>query len=46
MRTVAALAGVQRNNGIIRSHNGQCLENLALMCHSLMAMQFGAGDLD
>ena len=35
----------RRNNGIIGSNNNQCLVNLALMRHSLMVVEFGAGDL-
>ena len=35
----------RRNNGFISSNKSQCLVNLALMCHSLMAMEFGAGEL-
>ena len=35
----------RRNNGIIRSNSNQCLVNLALMRHSLMAVEFGSGDL-
>ena len=33
-----------RKNGIISSNNSQCLVNLALMRHLLMAVEFGAGD--
>ena len=40
MYTVTALSGV------IISNNSQCLVNLALMRHLLMAVEFGAGDLD
>ena len=35
----------KRNNGIISSNNSHCLVNLALMRHSLMVVEFGAGDL-
>ena len=35
----------RRNNGIIGSNNCQCLVNLALKCHSLMAVEFGAGQI-
>ena len=35
----------RRNNGIISSNNSRCLVNLALMRHSLMAIEFGAGEL-
>ena len=35
----------KRNNGIISSRNSQCLVNLVLMRHSLMAVDFGSGDL-
>ena len=35
----------RRNNGIISSNSSQCSVNLALMRHSLMAVEFGAGDL-
>ena len=35
----------RRNNGIISSNNSQCLVNLGLTRHSLMVVEFGAGDL-
>ena len=35
----------RRNNGIVSSNNSQCSVSLALMRHSLMAMEFGAGEL-
>ena len=35
----------RRNNGFISSNNSQCLVYLAVMRHSLMAMEFGAGEL-
>ena len=35
----------RRNNGFISSNNSQCLVNLALIRYSLMAMEFGAGEL-
>ena len=35
----------RRNNGIFSSNNSQCLVNLALMHYSLVAVEFGAGDL-
>ena len=35
----------RRNNGIISSNNSQRIVNLALMRHSLMAQEFGAGGL-
>ena len=35
----------RHNNGIIRSNSSQCLVNLALMHQSLMAVEFGTGDL-
>ena len=43
MCTVAAFG--RGNKGIISSNNNQCLVNLALMRHSLMAMETGAVDL-
>ena len=34
----------RRNNGVIRNNSIQCLVNLALKRHSLMAAEFGAED--
>ena len=34
----------RRNSSITRSNSNQCLVNLALIRHSLMVVEFGAGD--
>ena len=46
MCTVAALAGVIVVGYDISCNNSQCLENLTLMRHSLMIVEFGARGLD
>ena len=46
MCIVAALAGVTMVLlESYRNNSSQCLVNLALMRHSLMAVEFGAGDV-